>query len=259
MKSITGETIADPADVLDRWSAHFESVLNRDSVVLPETIGPVPQLRIRDELMDVPSVDEVWRSIAKLKNGKSAGMDGIPGEIWKYGGEVLLNRLHTLIVDVWESEEVPKEWRDGIFIPLHKKGDKSICDNYRGISLLSVAGKVLSRVIMMHLEPVLDEILPETQCGFRNNRSCMDMTFAARQLQEKSMEQQRPIYFAFIDLTKAYNTVNRHLWQLLEKYGVPAKLLNIIKDLHVGMKGTVRLNGEYSKPFGIKMGYVRAV
>ena len=106
VKSITGEMIADAAYVLDRWSAHFESVLNRDSVVLPETIGAVPLLRIRDELMDVPSVDEVWRSIAKLKNGKSAGMDGIPGEIWKYGGEVLLNRLHTLIVDVWESEEV---------------------------------------------------------------------------------------------------------------------------------------------------------
>ena len=185
-------------------------------MVLPETIGAVPLLRIRDELMDVPSVDEVWRSIAKLKNGKSAGMDGIPGEIWKYGGEVLLNRLHTIIVDVWESEEVPKEWRDGIFIPLHKKGDKSICDNYRGMSLLSVAGKVLSQVIMMRLEPVLDEILPETQCGFHKNRSCTDITFTARQLQEKSMEQQRPIYFAFIDLTKAYGTVNRQaLWQLL--------------------------------------------
>ena len=73
-------------------------------MVLPETIGAVPQLRIRDELMDVPSVDEVWSSIAKLKNGKSAGMDGIPGDIWKYDGEVLVNRLHTLIANVWESE-----------------------------------------------------------------------------------------------------------------------------------------------------------
>ena len=209
-------------DVLDRLRAHFESVLNRDSVVLPETIGAVPQLRIRDELMDVPSVDEVWSSIAKLKNGKSAGMDEIPGEIWKYG-EVLANRLHTLIVNVWEGEEVPKEWRDSIFIPLHKKGDKSICDNYRRISLLSVAEKVLSRVIMMRLETVLDEILLETLRGFRKNQSCMDMTFVARQLQEKSMEQQRSIYFAFIDLTKAYETVN------------------IIKDLHVGIKGTVSI------------------
>ena len=104
----------------------------------------------------MPSVDEVWSSIAKLKNGKSAGMDGIPGEIWKYDGEVLVNRLHTLIVNVWESEEVPKKWRDGIFILLHKKGDKSICVNYKEISLLSVAGNVLSWI--------LDEILPETQC-----------------------------------------------------------------------------------------------
>ena len=130
VKSITGEMIADPVDVLDRWSAHFGSVLKRDSVVLPETIGALPQLRIRDALVDVPSVDEVWRSIVKLKNDKSAGMDVIPGEIWKYGGEVLVNSLHTLIADVRECEKVPKEWQDGIFIPLHKKGDKSICDNY---------------------------------------------------------------------------------------------------------------------------------
>ena len=90
-------------------------------------------------------------------------MDGIPGEMWMYGGEVLVNRLHTVIVNVWESEEVLKE---------------SICDNYRCISLLSVAGKVFSWVIMM---PVLDELTPETQCGLHKNRSCTDMSFVARQ------------------------------------------------------------------------------
>ena len=77
--------------------------------------------------MDVPLVDEMWRSVVKLKNDKSAGMDEIPGEICKYSGEVLVNSLHTLTVDVWECEKVPKEWRDGIFILPHKKGDKSIC------------------------------------------------------------------------------------------------------------------------------------
>ena len=80
--------------------------------------------------------------------------------------------------------------------------DKLICDNYRGISLLTVPGKVLSRVVMMRLEPVLDDILPETQCGFHKNRSCTDMTFPATQLQEKSMKQRRLVYFAFIDLFK---------------------------------------------------------
>ena len=77
-------------------------------------------------------------------------------------------RLHTLIVNVWESEEVPKE---------------SICDNYRCISLLNVAGKVFSWVIMM---PVLDEITLESQCGFHKNRSCTDMSFVARQLRKRA-------------------------------------------------------------------------
>ena len=104
-----------------------------------------------------------------LWNGKSAGMDRIPGVIWNYGREVLVTRLNTLIVDVCKSVDVPKKWRDGIFIPLLKKGNKSICDNYRRTSLFRVAGKVLSQVIMMHLEPVLDGILLKTQCGFRKD------------------------------------------------------------------------------------------
>lgn len=108
---------------------------------------------------------------------------------------------------------------------------------------------------MRRLTPVADTILPESQCGFRMNRSCTDMIFAARQLQEKSREQNRPLYMAFIDLTKAYNTVNRQaLWHLLLRYGVPRKLVDIIRSLHEGMNGLVRIRGDLSEPFSINNG-----
>lgn len=81
------------------------------------------------------------------------------------------------------------ERRNGVFIPIFKNGDRSLCNNYRGIAVLSTAGKLLSRIIISRLASLSEDILPEAQCGFRPNRGCADMIFTLRQLQEKSREQ----------------------------------------------------------------------
>ncbi|KAK2187513.1 hypothetical protein NP493_163g03002 [Ridgeia piscesae] len=76
----------------------------------------------------------------------------------------------------------------------------------------------------------------ETQCGFRGNRSTVDMIFCLRQLQEKCTEQDRPRYMVFVDFSKAFDTVGRTgLWQLLRKYGCTEKFTNMIEALHTGM------------------------
>jgi len=88
-----------------------------------------------------------------------------------------------------------------------KKGDRQVCGNSRGISLLSVAGKILACVVLKRLlSQVVDIVLPESQCGFRCGRSTIDMIFVAQLLQEKCPEQSRDLYLAFIDLTKAFDT-----------------------------------------------------
>src|ERR1044072_3212788 len=84
-----------------------------------------------------------------------------------------------------------------------RKGNKSICGNYRGISLLSIAGKILTRIILVRLlNFIAGKVLPEAQCGFRPKRKTSDMIFAARQIQEKCREQHKDLYTVFIDLTK---------------------------------------------------------
>ena len=97
-----------------------------------------------------------------------------------------------------------------------KKHDRAICGNSRGISLLSVVGKLLAHVILIRLLTyVVDKVVPESQCGFRRVRSTTDMIFVARLLQEKCREQHRDLFIAFIDLTKEFDTVNRDLlWQI---------------------------------------------
>ena len=105
--------------------------------------------------------------------------------------------------------------------------------NSRGISLHSIAGKVLARVMLYRLvSHISEDILPESQCGFRRDRSTTDMIFVVRQVQEECRKHHEDLYVAFIDLTKAFDTINRKLlWGLLGKLGVPPKFLNILKHL----------------------------
>ena len=117
--------------------------------------------------------------------------------------------------------DVPQDMRNAKIInaPMYKnKVDRSDCNNYRGISLLSIVGKVFARVVLVRLQVLAERIYPESQCGFRSKRSTVDMIFSIRQLQEKCREQQMPLYIAFIDLTKAFDLVSRQgLFQLLKK------------------------------------------
>ena len=100
--------------------------------------------------------------------------------------------------------------RDANITTLYEnKDDRSECNNYRGISLLSITGKLFARVALKRLQILADRVYPESQCGFRPNRSTVDMVFSVRQLQEKCREQQQPLYMAFIDLTKAFDLVSR--------------------------------------------------
>ena len=119
---------------------------------------------------------------------------------------------------------MPGDLRDAVIVSLYKnKGEKSDCSNYRGVTLLSSAGTILARVLLDTLIPAIaEEVLPESQCGFRANRGTTDMIFVLRQIQEKCREQHMVLYAAFMDLMKAFDTVSREgLWRILGKLGCP--------------------------------------
>ena len=183
----------------------------------------------------------------------------------KQGGYLLTRRLHLLITYLWEKEILPQDWKDANIVVIYKnKGDKAVCGNSRGISLLAIAGKVIAKVLLNRLvEHISEGVLPETQCGFRKTRSTNDMVFVLRQLLEKSREHGKDLHVAFIDLSKAFDTVNREmLWKLLCKLGVPAKFLSMLKQLHDGMQGRVLIGDLQSEFFrvnvGVKQGCVLA-
>ena len=106
------------------------------------------------------------------------------------------------------------------------------------ISLLCIAGKILARIILNRLITyIADFIVPESQCGFLAGRGTSDMVFAVRQLQEKCREQNQELHLVFVDLTKAFDTVNWNgLWKILQKSGCPDKLTALIASFHDGMQ-----------------------
>ena len=124
---------------------------------------------MEEEEVSPPTLEDVRNAIKALKNNKAAGEDGIESELLKYGGEGVEKAIHELIMEVWKKEEMPSDWRTGIICPIYKKGDKSICGNYRGITLLDAIYKMFSKILATRLEPWIEGILGDYQAGFRKD------------------------------------------------------------------------------------------
>ena len=151
---------------------------------------------MHDSLTDPPTMEEIEKAIRQTNSGRASGKDGIPAEIYKTAGPNALQAFHDVLLSIWEEEEkMQDDFRNALIVSLYKnKGSKSDCGNYCGLSLLSITGKIFARVILNRLIQVSEQNLPEAQCGFRPGRSTFDMIFAMRQLQEKSIEQNMPLY-----------------------------------------------------------------
>jgi hypothetical protein len=166
---------------LNKGKKFFNQLLNVHGV------HDVRQMDIHsaEPLVPEPSFVEVEIGIGKLKSYESPGTDQIPAELIKAGGETLYSEIHRLICSIWNKEKLPQQWKESIIVRIYKKGDKTDCNNYRGISLLSTAYKILSNILLTWLTPYVNEIIGDHQCRFRRNRSTVDQIFCIRQILEK--------------------------------------------------------------------------
>ncbi|BHF61520.1 hypothetical protein SprV_0100449500 [Sparganum proliferum] len=242
--SADGSTLlTEKTQILQRWAEHFRGVLNRPSAISDAAIDRLPQVETNADLDLPPSLQETIRAVQQLSSGKAPGSDAIPAEVYKHGGPQLMDHLTALFQEMWRQGE------DATIVHFYKrKGNRQICDNHRGISLLNIAGKIFARILLNRLNNHLEQgLLPESQCGFRRHRGTTDMIFAARQLQEKCQEMRTHLYSTFVDLTKAFDTVNREgLWKIMQKFGCPERFTQMVRQLHDGMMARVTDNGAVS-------------
>ena len=258
IKSKEGVLLTEPPAILDRWGEHFEGVLNQGADFDYTVLDELPQYEVNYALDEVPTLEEVQKSLKQLSSGKAPGEDGIAAEIYIHGGEAVSKRLLEIVIQIWEEGEVVQDFRDATIVHLYKnKGDRSCCDNHRGISLLCIAGKILARLMLNRINKHVANIglIPESQCGFVAGKSTTDSTFALQQLQEKCRLMHLDLYLLFIDLTKAFDTVCRGgLWSILVKAGFPSHFVGIIRSFHDNMKATVREGSDKTAPFDVTCG-----
>ena len=253
VKDKQGQNIIDSEQLLERWAEHFEELLNRPA---PENPPDIAEEEIDIDIdCDLPTREEIIRAIKKMKNGKAAGPDGIPAEALKADVETTADMLLPLFVKIWEQEETPTDWKDGHIIKLPKKGDLSSCENYRGVTLMSVPGKVFNRILLERMRDAVDVRLRDHQVGFRRDRCCTDQVATLRIIVEQSLEWNSSLYVNFVDFLKAFDSLHRDtLWQLLRHYGIPAKLTRIIKESYEGMACQVVHGGQLTRRFDVKTG-----
>jgi hypothetical protein len=103
-------------------------------------------------------------------------------------GSETCSEIHKLTCSIWNKEELPQQWKESIILPIYKKGDKTECNNYSGISHLSTAYKILSNILLARLTPYVNKIIGDYKCGFYCNRSTMDQIFYIWQILEKKWE-----------------------------------------------------------------------
>ncbi|XP_068082941.1 golgin subfamily A member 6-like protein 26 [Anabrus simplex] len=195
-----------------------------------------------------PTYRDFTKALNQLKPRKAPGPDNIPLELIQNGGIPLKTRLFTFILLIWENREEPDDLKNATIITIFKKGGRSVCGNYCGISLLSTVGKILARVLLNQLQVISERILPESQCGFRTSRGTTDLIFCSRQLQEKCGEQQQPLYLVFYDLERAFDSVQRSaIWKVLSHFGCPERYVELVQTLHDGMSGQMEAQAAPTK------------
>jgi len=137
--------ITDRVGILSRWAEHFHGVLNQTSTFDPTVLSELPVWDANHDLMQPPDSSEVLRAINQTSSGKTPGPNGLPPELFKSGGPDFVSKLTLLYQSIWSSGTVPQEFKDALIVHIFKrKGDWSVCDDHRGISLLSIPGKILA-------------------------------------------------------------------------------------------------------------------
>jgi endonuclease/exonuclease/phosphatase family metal-dependent hydrolase len=217
----------------DRWIQHYKDLWFDGNFQDTPIEGTNLSRDEIDQAVDLITLEELERMLVKAKNRKATGPDGLNMELLKGGGLFFRLRFLHLINLCWSYLVIPEEWEIAVVKSLFKKGDRSSCDNYRGISLLNTAYKIYSMVIKGRMQPIMEVLLLEEQCGFRKGRACTDNVFVMKQIVEKRREFNLETHIAFVDFKKAFDSINRSkLWDVLQLSGYPSHLIKAVKSLY---------------------------
>ena len=177
IKNLQGTVLQFEEEQNKRWVENFCTVLNQDppTELLTDINDEVDNAVENENMLLKPiTLDEVKVGLKDLANNKAAGLDLIPAELLKCGGETMSCELTCLVNIVWHSHKVPNEWKHSAIVKLPKKDDLRNCNNWRDITLLVITRKLVCQILLKRLQSVVDEKLRQEQAGFRHHAPVMN-------------------------------------------------------------------------------------
>jgi hypothetical protein len=215
IRATDGTLLINTKEQLQRWQEHFSKILNSgvDKQIVEEEKEKgeyVTNPRINTK---APTAIEIKKAVKEQKRGKAAGVENIPPEVLKVDLDISANLLNSLFEKIWNEGEMPNDWKCGLLIKIPKKGYIANCDNWWGITLLSIPSKVYTSILINTIKEHDNHRLRKEQAGFRPNRSCIVQMNTLRIVTER-VEWSSRLYAVFIDFEKAFDSVNREaMWK----------------------------------------------
>ena len=242
-----------PEERVTSWFTHFRNLLGTHPPV-DGAEEEIPAVLTNLNIDDGPfTVEELARGKSTLRQGKSAGPDGIPPEVLKNCDldDIILEMCNLALL----KDHKPDMWSLSNIIPVPKSGDLSKPDNYRGISLTCIIAKIYNRMILNRIRGAIDPCLRENQNGFREGRTTVTQILALRRIIEEVRKNNLTAVLCFIDFKKAFDSIHRgKMIRILEAYGVPPNLLRAIGTMYTGTRARVVTPDGNSEEFDILAG-----
>merc|ERR1712035_27581 len=257
IRTADGSLVSDMDGQRARWAEYFGQLYMAEPPSRPLSAAGV-EIATADPPVDEapPSLAEVREAVNKLKGRKAAGICNISAEMLKAGGEAMIHGLHAVLSAVWQSGTIPPDWKRGLVVPIWKgKGCQQDCNNYRGITLLSVPGKVFAHLLLMRVRSQLLKYQRPEQSGFTPGKSTTDRILALRVLVERRLEFRQGLLAAYVGLKKAFDLVHHEVWgRHLRLRVIPARIIDLMTGLYSGTESAVKWWGGVSSFFPVNSG-----
>ena len=170
------------AEDIKMWQEYTEELHQKDLHDPENHDGVITHLE-----PDILESEVKW-ALGSITTNKVSGGDGIPGELFQILKDNAVEVLHSILQQIWKTQQWPPDWKRSVFIPVPKKCDAKECSNYCTIALISHASKILLKILQARLQQYMNCELPDVQAGFRKVRGTRDQIANISWIIEKARE-----------------------------------------------------------------------
>jgi exonuclease III len=243
---------------VEEYAEYFSRIYQPDATQLETEIPARSSMQSRRRLAEMIFTEtRVGQAAKQMANGKAPGTSNVCAEMIKYGGPAVASTLALLYQIIFVTQKIPAAWREALIVPVGKKGDTSLIENNRPISLTEVPRRIFERCLEANIKQQMKP-LDITQGGFRERRSCYDQLAVLNEVALDATAKGSELIYMFLDIKAAYDTVDRNkLWRKCAEYRIGPETIGMLRQLFDFNGAKVVLCGRESRRFALKRGLLQ--